>query len=315
MVVGVGLLLLWPRRPRVRTTALLLLLFALLRLGVAAGPGKGVQRPDAPIRCLYAHGGAEPATWLAGVPERETVLLGALVGLSPPERARHWDRLAAAYEEVAREQLFTRTASPLLESWLVDRDQCWLAVPPGPGPFPLVVFLHGNGGTFQFYAQVLAREATARGLAIAFPASGMGTWPPGEAERVVARALTTVAAAVPIDRSRVALVGLSAGAPAALRAAWAEPGRFPVVASVSGAMPRLTDERLARLRGTRVLLLHGAQDPRTRVAPVQAAETALRGAGVSVVARIDPDADHLALLEERAEWVPWLLDHLQESLR
>mgnify|MGYP001414788752 CR=1 FL=1 len=303
------------RRRRLRAAAFVLVLFALLRLLVAAGPGTGPQRPEAPIRCLYAGSGEPGSTWFAGVPERETVLLGALVGLSPPERRRHLDALTAVYQEVAREGLFARDASPLLESWFADRGHCWLAVPEGPGPFPLVVFLHGNGGSFQFYAQLLAREATARGLAIVFPASGLGTYPPGSAEALATRTIEAVAAAAPIARGRMGVVGLSAGAPAAFRAAVAEPGRFRVVASVSGVAPRLGPERLEALRDVRVLILHGGADPRTAVGPIERVEAALRAGGVSVAARIDPDADHLALLERRAEWVPWLLDHLAESLR
>lgn len=315
LLVALGLLLLAPGRPRARRVALVCALLGLFRLVVALGPGRGLVRPEAPIQCRFAGASEATRTWCAGIPERETVLLGALVGLSPAERRRHWDGLRAVYEEIEREGAFARTASPLLDSWLVDSGQLWLAVPEGPGPFPLVVFLHGNGGTFQFYAQALARAATARGLAIAFPACGLGTYPAGVPEELVARTLEAAGRGAPLDPRRVALVGLSAGAHAAFRVALAQPGRYRAVAGVSGLVPPGLASRPDLLRGTRVILLHGAQDPRAPLAPVEQAAQDLRAAGLGVDALLEGEADHLALLERRGTWVPWLLDRLVEATR
>lgn len=320
-VSGAGcLLLLLPGlrvpRPRLRRAAQVALGVGALPLALLL-PSSRVDRPAAPIRSCFADGARDKSTWFAGVPERETTVLGAVVGLAPDERARHLDALREHCAAADANPAFDRDSSPAIESWVADRGQYWLAVPDGPGPFPLVVFLHGNGGTIRLYAHLLAEAARARGLAIAFPAWGLGIYADESAVPLVERTVAAAAREDPrIDPSRLALVGLSAGA-WALCDVVAAPGRRPlrVVGSIAGALPSaLSRAAVDALRGTKVLIEHGGADPRCSVINAVELERGLRAAGVDLEALIEADADHLALLERREVWVPWLLDRCAAGL-
>src|SRR5690606_34202747 len=142
---------------------------------------------------------------------------------------------------------------------------------------------------------LLARAATARGLAIAFPAAGVGLYPPGTAAPLVARTVDAARREAPIDGQRVALVGLSAGGAGALQAALdAPPARFRGLVLVSAAYPQL--EQVEPLRRTRVFVLHGVDDPRCPADRAQRVAEWMRGQGVAVDVRFEEGADHLALL-------------------
>ena len=53
---------------------------------------------------------------------------------------------------------------------------------------PTILFFHGNGGTLRLYAHLLAEPARARGLAIAFPAWGLGIYADESAVPLLERA-------------------------------------------------------------------------------------------------------------------------------
>jgi len=312
LLVHAGLRVPWPR---LRRTAQVALPVGALPLALLL-PSSRVDRPGAPIRSCFMDGSRDRSTWLAGVPECETTVLGAVVGLAPDERARHLEALREHCAAADANPAFDRDSSPALESWFVDRGQYWLAVPDGPGPFPLVVFFHGNGGTIRLYAHLLAEAARARGLAIAFPAWGLGIYADDSAVPLFERTVAAAAREDPrIDATRLALVGLSAGAWAMCEVVVA-PQRRPlrVVGSVVGALSRTTGPVISALRGTKVLIQHGGADPRCSVVNAVDLEHGLRAAGVDVEALIELDADHLALLERREVWVPWLLDRLAAGL-
>lgn len=301
--------------PRLRRAAQVALPVGALPLALLL-PSSSVERPGAPIRSCFVDGARDRSTWFAGVPERETTVLGAVVGLAPDERARHLEALRVHCAAADANPAFDRDSSPAIESWLVDRGQYWLAVPDGPGPFPLVVFLHGNGGTIRLYAHLLAEAARARGLAIAFPAWGLGIYADGSAVPLFERTVAAAAREDPrVDPSRLALVGLSAGAWALCDVAVAR-GRRPirVFGSIAGALSRANGPLIAALRGAKVLIQHGGADPRCSVVNAVDLEHGLRAAGVDVEALIELDSDHLALLERRDVWVPWLLDRLATGL-
>jgi dipeptidyl aminopeptidase/acylaminoacyl peptidase len=176
------------------------------------------------------------------------------------------------------------------------------------GKVPLIVFVHGNGGNFEFYPWLLARAATERGFAIAFPSNGLGIWHGPDTAARVGRVVDAVSTEAPIDETRVFLVGISAGGLAVFGAAQGEPRRYRGVVAVSAVFPDFV--KPAVLRGTSVLILHGTDDPRAPVEQARRACEQLRRAGVPVDLEEEKGRGHLALLTDRERWVPLLLDWL-----
>lgn len=258
------------------------------------------------MKTRFAREPSPTRLWFQGIPERETVRLGAFVGLSTSEFVAGARAIDDTYAAIERCDLFERDESPLLDSWVFDREHFWLAAPRTSEPVPLIVFVHGNGGTFEFYPDLLARAAVARGFAVAFPSNGFGFWHGQDAAARIRRVVDAVARERAIDRSRVSLVGLSAGGPGIFAAALADRGRYRSLVAVSTIYPQL--DRARELAGTRVLVLHGAKDARATIGEARRAVSALRGAGVRVDVHEDQEADHLAVLTRRGEWVPLLLE-------
>lgn len=139
----------------------------------------------------------------------------------------------------------------------------------GPGPFPLVIALHGATANEHMWFEMygggkLKHLAGTRGYAVASPRlgdQGLGGFirdpgaAPGEAALA---ALEAVAAAVPIDRARVFVIGHSMGGMLAIEAAGAAPpGTFRAVAAIAGVDVRAPREAVAR---TPLLLAWGAKD-------------------------------------------------------
>jgi predicted esterase len=306
--VGGGVALVFPRRRRLRLALLIVALLGVARIVAAALPRTPVVNAGALVKTRYARAGDTRLLW-AGIPESETVALGAWVGLSPEEYKVGGPALRDAYSDIGRSGLFEREESPLLDSWFLDREHFWLAVPGQRAePVPLVVFVHGNGGTFQFYPWLLARAATERGFAMAFVSNGFGFWGGPDSAGRIGRVVDAASAEVPVDRSRISLVGLSAGGPGMFAAALAEPGRYRSIAALSCVFPDLIGAQ--RLGASRVLILHGTEDPRASIDGARRAARELGAAGVPVELVEEAGEGHLAFLTRREKWVPRLLDWL-----
>src|SRR5580700_1829613 len=92
---ALALLLIAPRRRPARWIALGMIAAGCVRLVVAMAPSKGREVPGALVETRYARG--EPASlWFQGIPEKETIRMGAWVGLSNDEYAADGAALVAA---------------------------------------------------------------------------------------------------------------------------------------------------------------------------------------------------------------------------
>jgi len=79
-------------------------------------------------------------------------------------------------------------------------------------PAPLVVFLHGAGGTPELYENLVSGAAEKAACVVAMPksASDVG-WGTGDDEQTVAETIRLVGEELPVDERRVSIAGHSAG--------------------------------------------------------------------------------------------------------
>jgi pimeloyl-ACP methyl ester carboxylesterase len=204
-----------------------------------------------------------PALQLAisTLPESAVVTLAlsqpALLGLSSDQAAALGPLVARRYQLIAASREFSPQASLLPYCYAVARPSegaALMYVPDGVSPrSPVVVFLHGFGGSFQWYLHWLA-EALPRHVIIA-PAYGISPVTPD-----VAYLTEAVAAASQHLRLRLAtpaLLGLSAGGFGACRAFVSAPRQFSQLVCLAAYPPAEVrahfrqDQRLHFLAGAR----------------------------------------------------------------
>jgi len=297
----------YARRARLRRAAAFLFALAwLLPLWVTLPAAEG---PPRLVRDQHLPGHSGGAPWFGGIPEAELVALGSLVGSTQREfeSTVKPGRFRDHYAEVARDP-----AAPLrsrtLDAWLCERGHYGLALPPGEGRVPALVFLHGSAGPFHFYSQTLARPLTEAGFVLALPTWGWGEWanPAGEAR--IAAVHAALAAHPRVDPERIYLAGLSNGAVGALHAFTRAPQRWRGCAVISGAPGHeLPWENLA---GRALWLLSGEGDERMRWSRVKGFATKAEEAGAEVEL-VGLDADHFALMSHREEIVRALVKWLR----
>lgn len=187
--------------------------------------------------------------------------------------------------------------------------QYWLTLttPSGPAPVrlavpenlkpdqtvPLVVAMHGAGGSenlfFDAYGNgVTARQCRERGwLMVATRAGGiLSTAPP------VADIVDELARYFPIDRNRIYVVGHSMGAAHAIATAQTSPGRYAAIAALGGGGSVRTP---AAVKGLPVFVGCGEQDF-ALVAAKGLART-LEKAGAAVQYREYSDIEHMVIVQ------------------
>lgn len=265
------------------------LAFAAVRVsGVAPGPFPTCIDGDC----------AAGAPWLARlVREDESVLAGdALVqalGILTPEARAELD--AAAVDAYAR--LAVRTAGPGANALLLrsrpDRIESVAWFPPGGGPVPGIVYLHGFGGLLTPYLGALTEDPRLAGYAIVAPALGFaGEWWTDDGLAVVRRTLDTLPPRV--DRDRLYLVGLSNGAVGATAVA-ADPalsGRFCGVVGLMGGSGDFGAPRVP------TLLVAAEKDDRFPLGYLRGVHRVAASGGPAELVVVP--GDHFALLTETA---------------
>jgi phospholipase/carboxylesterase len=182
-------------------------------------------------------------------------------------------------------------------------------VPPGDGPFPALIALHGWGANAHDLfglapaihdgkAVVLCPQGPVR-VPIGGGAAGFGWFPlvPGQppdvdafmaAAEALRRFIDSALERYPIDRERVALAGFSQGGIMAYELALRETSRFSGVAALSSWFPEPLAEMLPAApehEGFPVLVVHGTQDHAIPVERAREAREALRSYGVALMYR------------------------------
>lgn len=196
-----------------------------------------------------------------------------------------------------------------------------LYIPPlsGPGPWPLVLLLHGAGQRGEAMVGPLRPLADAWRVVLVAPDSSGVTWDwlnpmrPDNQSRLgrrigpdqgrIDQALTEAFARVSADPHRIALLGFSDGATYGLDLGVRNPDLFSrIIAMAPGTLPSV-----ARGPGAAIFIAHGAQD---KVLPVRqtARETvpALRRRGFQVTYHEFTGGHAMPDTEMRAALSEWL---------
>jgi phospholipase/carboxylesterase len=211
-------------------------------------------------------------------------------------------------------------------------------VPPGDGPHPALIALHGwgasahdliglapviNGGE----ALVLCPQGP-----VAFPIAqgvpGYGWWPispgremdPAAFERARARLrkfIDGVFARYPIERRKIVVLGFSQGAVMAYDLVLSEPERFAGLVALSSWLPEPIDRAIPpneALRNFPALVIHGTQDPMIPVARGQESRQRLIARGLNVHYR-EYSMQHEIRPEALRELVTWLDEKVFRPIR
>ncbi len=214
--------------------------------------------------------------------------LGSLV-VGDACRALGWSPLDASGRIAARPVAgTTTTAQGSRNLGLDDRRDALLQVPADvTGPLPLLVLLHGAGGSGARMLQRIAPAVDAAKIAVLAPDSRDPTWDAiggdfGEDVAFLSRALERVFATVAVDPARLTLGGFSDGATYALSLGLINGDLFPrVIAFSPGFVVSGQTHGQPRL-----FVSHGTSDP---ILPIDGASRrivpALRGRGYDVTYR------------------------------
>src|SRR5262249_26885343 len=180
--------------------------------------------------------------------------------------------------------------------------QFWLTLPAAGGPVPvrvqvpeglrkdrpvpLVVALHGAGGSDTLFFDAagggaIARLCAARGWLLAAPRNGLPAGLLDEVRRLY-----------PVDRQKVFLVGHSMGAAQAVAAACDTPSQFRAVAALGGGGRVVASEGL---KGVAFFVAAGTED--FALAGARTLQGTLKNAGVRPLQYRDPaDVEHLVIV-------------------
>ncbi len=181
----------------------------------------------------------------------------------------------------------------------------------GDEPRPLVVALHGGSGHGADFLWTWLREAKSRRCMLLAPTSQGSTWslmgPDVDAKPLHAM-VDFVAERWPIDRERMLLTGLSDGATYTLLGGLREDSPFTALAPISGVLhpANFGNGNLARAKGRRIFLVHGALDWMFPIDLARAAADHLREAGAELEFREIEDLSHTYPREINTELLAWL---------
>jgi predicted esterase len=175
---------------------------------------------------------------------------------------------------------------------------------------PVLIALHGAGGDERMFmegngAGRLRALADERGFLAVTPFTNHFMRSP----EVLDALLDTLAAAHPIDRTRIWLLGHSLGAIAAWRVALARPAAIAAVVCVAGPCGGAPPDTSARWRAMPpTLVIAGALDPIAAPGRLEQSAAAARAAGVPIEFRVLPDLGHTFVIGYALpDAVTWLL--------
>jgi predicted esterase len=191
---------------------------------------------------------------------------------------------------------------------------CRVYAPPqaaSRAPMPLVIALHGAGGDeamwLHAYGAGKLRELSDRhGFLVLSPS----TYPLASNQRLASSLIEQARMFYTIDDARIAILGHSLGAQAAVNIAWSNTNTYAACLLFAGGRPPLRTST----RGVPTLVVLGGQDP---IAPAQTLSLAWDGAaarpGADIQVRTLDDGGHTLLVTtELDRGVEWLMSRTKK---
>jgi phospholipase/carboxylesterase len=211
-------------------------------------------------------------------------------------------------------------------------------VPPGEGPHPAILMLHGWGANAHDLlglapilhgggALVLSPQGPV-GFEIARGVLGFGWWPITSTREIDPQAfdaarqllrgfLDEACRRYPIDRRKIVVVGFSQGGVMAYDLVLGDPGRFAGLVALSSWLPEQVDAAIPRQdehQNFPALVIHGTQDPMIPVERAQESRKRLLARGVNVQYR-EFDMQHEVSPDALRELVIWLEEKVFQLIK
>ena len=172
---------------------------------------------------------------------------------------------------------------------------------------PLILALHGAGGTGEQYLELWKKEAAKRRIMVVAPTMAYSYRKDRESLQGFYQLVEEISAHYPVDRDRIFLAGSSAGA---LIGGWVieqDPSfwRGAILINSPGFQPR--EKSIQGPSFPRFLFVHGEKDKAFPVSRIREHAKSLREGGLEVTVLTDPTAGH----EHKPEWNEKIFDWIE----
>lgn len=245
--------------------------------------------------------------FFAGRTEEVLRILDSLVAVVEPEegvRARQEEKARSVLAGLSEKGRILEGVSPPIPYRLVGPSR------PGSDPLPVIVALHGAGGNEHMFVEAygagrLAELAEEKGFVVISPSTTALARSPGALREL----LDAAAAAYPLDRGRVGVVGHSMGAAAAWQLAETFGRELAGVVCLAGPCPGRPPQGGGRSAEELppLLVVAGETDPLAPPSRLEEAATQGRNRGLEVEMRVVPGLGHTlmvgAVLDEVVAWL------------
>ena len=211
-------------------------------------------------------------------------------------------------------------------------------VPPGGGPHPTIVMLHGWGASAHDLlglapilhgggALVLSPQGPVA-FEIAQGMLGFGWWPITQTREIDPRAfdvarqllrefLDEAIKRYPIDRRKLVIIGFSQGGVMGFDLVLSDPGRFAGLVALSSWLPEQIDAAIPTQdehKNFPALVVHGTQDPMIPVERAQESRQRLLARGMNVHYR-ELEMQHEVSPDALRELVLWLEERVFQLIK
>ncbi|NQT19041.1 MAG: hypothetical protein HQ592_05000, partial [Planctomycetes bacterium] len=175
--------------------------------------------------------------------------------------------------------------------------------------WPLIVALHGVGGTGDRYVYTWAQHAEERGYIVLAPTANNKNGWTANGKKIVLGTTADVRENFNIDTNRLFIDGTSSGAQGAWIYALSTPGIFAGLVSRSGAVDPLTTLLLPNARNMPVYIIHGLKDKIVPSDNIKKVRRALIRLGCEVEFRLDTKSGHNTFTGETPKIMQWMARH------